>query len=132
MKEYVLDTFAMLSYFGNEKGADHIERLLHNAKRGKIHLFLNLINIGEIYYITARETNLNQADEVIARIKRFPVNIVSNDERLTLMAARIKAVNPLSYADAFVAATAKDRNAAVVTGDAEFKNIENLVEIFWI
>lgn len=132
MKEYVLDTFAMLSYFGNEKGANSVERLLHNAKRGKIHLLLNLINLGEIYYITARETNLNQADEVAARIKRFPINIVNNDERLTLMAARIKAANPLSYADAFVAATAKDRNAVVVTGDAEFKNIENFVEILWI
>ncbi len=52
---YVLDAFAVLTYIGDEEGADKVEELLDRAKNGEIKLFMNYVNPGEDYYIIARE-----------------------------------------------------------------------------
>jgi predicted nucleic acid-binding protein len=47
-------------------------------------------------------------------------------------AAIYKATRRLSYADAFAAALAKIRNAELVTGDHEFKVLEDEIKIDWL
>ena len=47
-------------------------------------------------------------------------------------AAIYKATKKLAYADAFAAALAKILNAELVTGDPEFKEIENEIKIGWL
>ena len=39
---------------------------------------------------------------------------------------------PISYADAFAVATAIRMNAAIVTGDPEFRRVEQLVTVNWL
>jgi len=48
------------------------------------------------------------------------------------MAAEFKARHTLSYADCFVASTARMYEACVVTGDPEFKQLEEEVAIEWL
>jgi len=47
-------------------------------------------------------------------------------------AAKIKGRYPLSYADTFAVATALRKDAAIITGDPEFKQVESLVSIEWL
>ena len=49
-----------------------------------------------------------------------------------LEAAKVKAQFPLSYADAFVVATAQRSQAIVVTGDPEFRAVSHLIEVLWL
>jgi ribonuclease VapC len=49
-----------------------------------------------------------------------------------LAAAQIKAQYPISYADAFAVALAQELNAAIVTGDSEFKQVESIVKLSWL
>jgi ribonuclease VapC len=44
----------------------------------------------------------------------------------------IKARYPLSYADAFATAAALRMNAAILTGDPEFRAVRDLVPIEWV
>ena len=120
---YVLDSFAILAYLGDEEGADKVELLIENAERDKIRLFMCYVNLGEVYYITAREFGTVRANEIIAIVKRLPIEFVEVDEGLVLTAGRVKAMYSLSYADAFVVATAIDKNATIVTGDREFEGV---------
>ena len=60
------------------------------------------------------------------------LHYVHLSDRYVLDAARVKASHALSYADAFAVATAVRLQATVVTGDAEFACVEELVEIRWI
>jgi len=55
---------------------------------------------------------------------------IPND--LIFQAAEYKAQYSISYADCFVLVSAIEYKAIVVTGDPEFKKVEQLVEIFWI
>jgi ribonuclease VapC len=54
------------------------------------------------------------------------------NKELTLIAARLKAQHPISYADAFCAATGITTKSIVATGDPEFKSLVNEVEVKWL
>lgn len=127
---YVLDAVAVLAYLGDEEGAEKVEELLERAEKGKIRLFMNYINLGEVYYIIARELGVSKANEAIAIVKRWNLEFVGVDESIALIAARVKTIHKLSYADAFVVATATDRKGAIVTGDKEFEGV--YPDILWI
>ena len=133
LKRYVFDSFAILSYFYGQQGADKVERLLRALEsNGKTTAWLNLINLGEIYYIISRNEGFDRADRAVALTKKWPIDVLHPSEKLTLSAARIKAGHPLSYADAFVVATALEKEAIILTGDPEFKQLEDLVELEWL
>lgn len=128
--KYVLDSFAILAYLAEEEGADVVEDLLNKAEEGEAKLYLNYVNLGEVYYITFREKDVNEANESMVLIKRKPIEFVQVDERIALIAGRAKATYSMSYADAFVVAMAIVKEAEIVTGDPEFNGIE--AQVLWI
>lgn len=129
---YILDSYALLAYLQDEPAASRIEKLLDNAEKGKCHLFLSLINLGELLYITERRGGVAKAQDTLALIRQLPITVVPVEEQLIFAAAHIKANYPLSYADAFVVAVAMEKNGTIVTGDPEFQSIEALIAIEWL
>ena len=132
---FVLDSFALIGFLENEKFASRIEKLLKQARQGKILVFLHAIHLGEVYYITLREQGQNMADLAFARIKAFPVKYIDIiDDELLRKAAWLKANYPISYADAFAASLAIIRHSSLLTGDPEFKKLEKkeAISIEWL
>jgi predicted nucleic acid-binding protein len=129
---YVLDSFALLAYFEAEVGMIRVRELLLGAGRGIYILYLSLINLGESLYITEREQGLPRAHRMLAAVEQLPINLVPVTRETVFAAAHIKAFYPISYADAFVVATAKDCGGTVVTGDPEFKRVTDIVPIEWL
>ena len=128
--KYVLDSFAILAYFAEEEGADVVEDLLNKAEKGEAKLYMNYVNLGEVYYILFREKDVNEANEGVVLIKRKPIDFAQVDERIALIAGRVKATYSMSYADAFVVATAIVKEAKIVTGDPEFESVD--LQVLWI
>jgi len=128
----VLDSFAILSFLKGEKGASRVQKYLEGARRRRVGLFLNMINAGEVFYITFRKLGEQKAFETWGMVKNLPLQIVQNDEGLVMRAAHLKARYPFSYADAFAAATAAAESAVLVTGDPEFKTLEQELEVDWL
>ena len=121
---YVLDSYAILAYFEAEPGSEQVKRLLEAAGQGKCHLYMCVVNMGEVVYIVERERGLPKAQETLARINELSIEIVDVDRTLTLAAAHIKADCPVAYADCFAAALSRIRNAVLITGDPEFRKIK--------
>ncbi|MBI1999680.1 MAG: type II toxin-antitoxin system VapC family toxin [candidate division NC10 bacterium] len=128
----VLDSFAMLAFLNKERGFEKVRSLLRAAETTSEPLLMNEINIGEVYYVTAKDRSVERAEEFLHRLETLPILPVSNSFADVLEAARIKARFPISYADAFVVATAVRMNAAIVTGDPEFQSVPHLVTIVWL
>ena len=128
----VLDSFALLSFLKGERGADRVLQYLQRGNRGQALIYVNMINAGELFYITHRKQGELKAFEVWAYVKNLPLEIVQNDEALVLQAAMLKARYPLAYADAFAAATAIAKQATLVTGDPEFKPLASKLSIEWL
>lgn len=131
-KRSLLDSFAVLAWIQDEKGAQEVEDLLYRAQEGKEQVILNIINLGEIYYRCARAQDLSFGRDIVTKLKLLPIKIYPCPDDLVLEASEIKAEYPIAYADAFVVATALRENARVITGDPDFKKVEHLVEIEWI
>ncbi len=131
----MLDAYALIGYLENEPFSDQIQQVLVRAKNGTIRLYLHMIHIGEVYYITLREQGKTSADLAYSRIKAFPVKLLDSvDEDLLLAAATLKANHPISYADSFAAALAIVHNCPLLTGDPEFKSLQQkgIIDVEWL
>jgi ribonuclease VapC len=129
-KKVVLDSFALLAYLRKESGFEKVKRLLADED---VHLLMNDINAGEAYYIIARERGCAQADDFADVIlPSLPITLMTNSLQEVIEAARIKAKYPLAYADCFAVATACREKAPLITGDPEFKKVQEIIEIEWL
>lgn len=131
----VLDSWALLAFFEDEPAAEQVESLLVKAEAGTHKLLLCVVNWGEVYYNTMREVSQEAAEQTAKEMAGLTIDLVGVDEQnleLVRQAAIYKATRKLSYADAFAAALAKIRNAELVTGDREFKVVENEINIQWL
>ena len=129
-KKSVLDAYALLAYLKKESGHARVKELLASEDAS---LFMNSINVGEVFYIFARGRGIKAAEYFKSVIlPSLPVNIVENSFDDVIQAARIKAEHSLSFADCFAAATAIREGACLVTGDPEFKKLEKELQIEWL
>ena len=131
----VLDSWALLAFFEDEPAAEQVESLLVKAEAGTHKLLLCVVNWGEVYYNTMREVSQEAAEQTAKEMAGLTIDLVGVDEQnleLVRQAAIYKATRKLSYADAFAASLAKIRNAELVTGDREFKVVENEIKIQWL
>ena len=130
--KYLLDSYALLAYFQAEPAGAKVRNILKEAAAGAAKAFLSVINLGEIYYIVARKRGETEASVITEAISRLPVGLVDATKERVLAAARVKAQHPVSYADAFVVATAIEFTATIITGDPEFKETESRVAVLWL
>ncbi len=129
-RKRVLDSYALLAYLKKEDKYERIKGLLSSKDTV---LFMNEINLGECFYILARERTIDKAEYFIHSVlPNLPIKKVSNTFQDIIEAAKIKAKHPLSYADCFVIQTSIRENAPLITGDPEFKKADKLIQIEWL
>jgi predicted nucleic acid-binding protein len=129
---FVLDSFALLAFFQAEPAGLRVSELLDQAARGEVGLAITTVNLGEVAYRTERRYGLKRAQGVLAKIQEYAPAVIDVNRELALAAAHLKARYHMSYADCFVAALAQRLDAAVVTGDPDFRQIEHLVAVEWL
>ena len=129
---YVFDSYALLAFFQGEPGSEIVENLLRQSRTESLDIFISLINLGEILYLTKRRFGDEKKIEVLSRIYQLGLKIIPVSESLVFEAADLKAQYTLSYADCFALACAINHSAVLVTGDPEFISAEHLVTIEWI
>lgn len=132
-RKRLLDSFAMLAYLNKEKGFEAVREVMSKAQKSGDSVLMNEINVGETYYILFRKRGPEKADYFIETIlASLPILTVPNGFKDVVNAAKIKAEHPLSFADCFAVNTARKNNAVIMTGDPEFKKVEQLVAIEWL
>lgn len=129
---HVLDAFALTAYFEKEPGYEKVQELLTAAASDNRRLFLSTVNWGEVHYVTHRTYGIEQANTIALVIGTFPIEIVDVDLEIAKQAALFKVAHHLSYADCFAAALAKVKKSTLVTGDKEFKSLEDQIKIAWL
>jgi uncharacterized protein len=110
----VLDSWAIIRMLdGTEPTASKVDRQLD---RGDV--AMSWINLGEVYYVLRRREGEDAARRTIQDIEA-KVNAILPDRSIVIKAATIKSEYPMSYADAFAAATAIQLSSTLWTGDPE-------------
>lgn len=110
----VLDSWAILRYLEDHgSAAGRVARLL-----GRERPVVSWMNLGEVYSVLVRLAGEEAATSAVRDLRSVVVAEVPLQGRI-LEAAAIKARFPMSFADAFAAATAVAYSAPLWTGDPE-------------
>ena len=130
--QYILDSYAVLALLGKEPGHDRVFELLNRSQKGKDWVAMTWVNVGEVAYIVQRRWDISHVHQILANLESSKVVFVEVEQQLALKAADLKADFPIAYADAYAAALAEMKGAVLITGDPEFKVLENKLSIEWI
>ena len=133
--EYVVDSWAVMEWLKRRQPAALLfRRLIERANEGDIVLWMSMVNLGEVYYTSRKEWGLEQAEGVLERVIALPIKSVSVSDDQVFAAARLKSIYKISYADAFGASLAISKSCALVTGDQEFRSLEQagILRLEWL
>jgi predicted nucleic acid-binding protein len=131
-KALVLDSWSVLAYLEDESAGAKVADLIADAHENGRPIYISVINAGEVWYITGRQSSEKEADEAIRILRELGIEFVDADWDLTREAAAFKRQAKMSYADCFAAALAKFKKAVLVTGDNEFNQLSNELSIIWL
>ncbi len=121
----------MVAWIRGESSAPAVRRFLLDADAGAVQLAMSWINVAETFYILVKRDGLDVAEAFMTRLPSLPIRVVLPNEEGIMAAARIKAVHPVAFGDAFAIALAQSENASVITGDGEIRRC-GVVAVDWV
>lgn len=124
-KSLVLDTSAIIAYLANEKGAGAVFKVLSVAK-------IPFICLSELYYLVWNKKDRSEADKIYGVVKSWNLPILYPNERVILNAGRIKAIYKLGISDSYIAASALEEDAQLVTKDKDYKILSDEIKILFL
>ena len=132
MPTKVLDSFALIAYFRDEPGAETMEHLLITAGKKDAPLHMTDVNYAEVKYSIVKRDGAKAWEEAARILQGLPIDFHPTTREMADTAADFKARFPMSLADAFAAALAKEKKAELITGDPEFKALAKEIAIHWL
>ena len=129
MDNVVLDTSAWVALAESEPGADEVEAHVAAAWLGRESIHSSFVSLTELQYVRTNEQGAESAARLVAWVKQQPVQWLHSDDALCGEAAKLKAAHKISFADAFVAATALRLNATLVHKDPEFTALAGVLKL---
>jgi ribonuclease VapC len=131
-KAIVLDSWAVIAYLEDEPASEKVANIMADAQEQAVPLLMTVVNAGEAWYIIARRTSKADADRTIKELRDLGIEFVDADWNLAQRAGYFKSKNKMSFADCFAAALAKEREAHLVTGHPEFRQVEREISVLWL
>ena len=126
---YVLDSSALFALFEDEDGAEIVQNMLEKAEKGEVTIFSSFACYTEVFYITWQEMGADEAQRRLDLMSELAITRVESSQNLGLIAGRLKANHRISFADAWMAATAMILGAILVHKDPEFEELEDELEM---
>ena len=106
-----------------------METYFEEAMDGAATLHASFVSLTELEYITTQKFGADPARELLESVEDKPVRWHQSDRALCGEAAKLKAAHKISFADAFVAATAKRLDAVLVHKDPEFDALADVLKL---
>jgi predicted nucleic acid-binding protein len=119
MNIFILDACALIAYFGKEKGAEAVKNILRNAiDDGNTKVFINKINLLEVYYDVIKAYNEQEADKMLETVKKMPIEIIAElRDEVFKKAGQLKAKYKISIADSIAIAETIINKGSLITAD---------------
>jgi len=132
VKTRVLDSWAILEWMSSRQPAtDMVGKLLAEAEAGQTRLLMSAINVGEVYYFLMKHHSQDLAESWRESSRTLPATIEVPTAEDIWSAASLRGRFAIACADAFAAALAQKYNCPLVTGDPEFRQVDQL-RLDWV
>ncbi len=111
---HVLDASALVAFFKGEPGHDRVAALLTDERNNVV---IHAVNLCEVYYGYLRSDGLQTANEAWDRANNLLGVLETLNADFVKRVARWKVRNNLGLGDSFLAASAEEHAAVLVTAD---------------
>jgi predicted nucleic acid-binding protein len=128
MQTFTLDSYAVMEFLRHQKSHQIMADLFKESSNGNIELQIHILNWGEIWYTLIREKG-EFLDEFRVQVG---IEVVDFDNKIFEKAVGFKSKGNISYSDCFAISCAVQTDSVLVTGDREFLQFQDLVEILWL
>lgn len=132
MRVTVLDSFAVLAFLFGEPGDERVATALEKGAEAGRQLLIAAPNWAEVRYQVERRLGAKRWEETRELLLALPIEIVPADQDLAEAAGALKAHLRMSLADAFAAALTARVKGELLTGDPEFRSVEDRIRIVWL
>lgn len=118
----LIDSWAWIEYFKGSGAGKKASRIIEDEEEAVV----STINMAEVYRWVLKFYDEDKAREKVSAMKQrcFVIDVT---EEIAIKSAKIRHETKLGLGDAIVLATANQENAKVVTGDPDFKGMEDVV-----
>jgi predicted nucleic acid-binding protein len=124
----VLDANALVRLFRDAPGADVVDNLVVQAKPGRAHLTISVVNLTEVLFVLARNSGREKAIQCVG-IARRVAEAIWADEEIAIDAAILRIRYKPGLADCFAAELALRTGATLVTADPEFAKLGSKLKV---
>jgi predicted nucleic acid-binding protein len=133
---FVLDACALIAFFYKEEGGIKVKQTLERAQQNNAEVYMNKLNVLEVYYNMYRVEGENKAEEFYLQLLKLPVIIIDNiSDEVFRVAARLKSKYRMSLADSIAVGEVVTKDAVLLTSDHhELEAIESSenITVEWI
>ncbi len=117
VERFIFDACALIAYLNDESGADKVESLLDQARRGRVQLHMVSVNIYEVFYDCLKR-NEATAGDLVSDLYDLPITVVETLDRSLMRAAGwFKVTYHISLADSIALGLAQELHARLVSTD---------------
>jgi len=128
---YVIDAQPLVVFIKREAHWQRVSDAISASARGSFDLRLTAVNAGEVVMATERELGPSAAQGALAGLQQW-TDVIDVDLELGARAGWFKLRGGISYADCFAAALAHRDGIPLITGDPEFRRVEDVIRIAWL
>jgi predicted nucleic acid-binding protein len=127
MNRIIFDSSALLAYFLDAPGAAGIVEWLNRlTTETDLQACMTTLAAGELFYTAMRHKNEATAERAHRMLLGLPIALLVPDMELSLEAAKLKAVHPISFVDAHTAALVVKQQGLLVAADKVFDVLHGL------
>ncbi len=122
----------MLAYLFGESGDSVVADALEKAATSSRKALIAAPNWAEVCYQVERKVGTRRWESTREKLLALPIEIVPADQGAAEAAGAIKASKKMSLADCFAAALAAKVKGELLTGDPEFREVQDTIKIVWL
>ena len=120
----ILDTKPLIKLFAGEEGWKAVKEILSWIEAGELEAGICVVTLTEIYYKYLQENKQDLATARTNQIRYAPyLKKLEINEEIAIKAGELKGKYKVSIADAFIAASALQEDATIISDDPHFKKI---------
>ncbi|MGK2851913.1 MAG: PIN domain-containing protein [Candidatus Limnocylindrales bacterium] len=128
---YVIDAQPLVAFIKREAHWQRVSDAIAASAQGSFELRLTAVNAGEVIMAAERHLGSAAAHGALAGIQQW-TDVIDVDLELGARAGWFKLRGGISYADCFAAALAHRDGLPLITGDPEFRRVEDVIRIAWL
>ena len=129
MRQFVLDTSALIALLDAEEGAERVVEILGDAADNKAIVSVSVASLIEVFYVTRQELGAETANDRLLTITDLAISASSIEPSSVIAIGNLKANHKMSFADCCVAELALRHGASLVHKDPEFEQLKGTLAL---